>query len=197
MTTVHCRLTINCTSNAHSTARRRRLRNRAKGKGNARLSQALDICPVGCWNELLGMFVQWSRSRSRCPSVEEWALHHAGGQTGSNCTLVLPLLLIRAVTDEALFRQIFCCYDSAFCPRSLAEQKKKKVIKRKKENMSTASSRFLDCLFNGHKGAEWEALWRHWWRCSEEGNNRNQELLKTREDRDPNLTKTLCIKENK
>lgn len=38
---------------------------------------------------------------------------------GSNRALVLPLLLIRTLTDEALFRQIFCCSDSAFCPHSL------------------------------------------------------------------------------
>lgn len=91
------------------------------------------------------MFVQWSRSRSRCPSVEEWALHHARGQRGSNCTLVLPLLLIRTVTDEALFRQIFCCSDFAFCPDSLAKQKKRERKKghrkeKKKEKMSTSSS---------------------------------------------------------
>lgn len=152
-TTVQCCLDINCISKTPFTASGRRLQNRAKGKEMVfGLSQALDICPVGCWNELLGMFAQWSRSRSRCPSVEEWALHHARGQRGSNCTLVLPLLLITTVTDEALFRQIFCRYDSAFCPCSMAELKKKKAIKgwKKKVNFFLALS---GCLFIGQRVA--------------------------------------------
>lgn len=78
---------------------------------------------------------------------------------GSNRALVLPLLLIRTLTDEVLFRQIFCCSDSAFCPHSLVMPWWRARPSEGKEKFASFYSLSLFCYWP--QGEDWKGIWCH------------------------------------